>query len=140
VFRLLTLGLMCGSLVLLCRPLSDRTAWAQEGTRIAPASDGVEIEELHIVRWSALGAVKGADLTNMRLGLWFSADWKASDADSPPLIHLQELSTIRDDTGLVLSTEKRLKEIGYLRGEVRGSVWQISGGKQGPVASGVPHE
>src|ERR1700722_6631016 len=124
---------MCSGLIPVCWPSSDRTAQAQERTRIAPASDGVEIEELHIVRRSALGAVKGADLTNMQLGLWFSADWMVPNGGSPPLIHIQELSVIKDDTGRVLSTEKRLKEIEYLRGEVRGTTWQSFGGKQGPV-------
>ena len=115
--RAVILGLMFGGLIPPCQSSFERTALAQERTRIAPASNGVEIEEIQIVRRSALGTVKGANLTNMQLGLWFAANWKEKEGDSPPLIHLQELSTIEDDTGHVLSTEKRLKQIEPLRGE-----------------------
>jgi hypothetical protein len=135
VHRTLILCLLCSGLVPLCQSESERPALAQGTTRIAPASNGVEIEELYVVRQSALGAVKDADLTNMRLRLWFSADWEAKDGRSPPLIQLQELSAIEDDTGHVLSTEKRLKQIEQLRGEVRGDIWKGAGGKQGPVVS-----
>ena len=131
--RTLILGLMFSGLIPLCSVLPGPAARAQDTTRIAPASNGVEVEELHIVRRSALGAVKGADLTHMQLGLWFAADWKAPDGHSPPLVHLQELGPIEDDTGRVLSTEKRLKHIEQLRGEVRGDTWKSAGGKQGPV-------
>jgi hypothetical protein len=89
--------------------LADRTAQAQERIRIAPASDGVELDEIKIVRWSARGAVKEADLTNMEIRLW----------------------TIEDDTGKLLSTENRRQQIHYLRGEVRGDVWKRSD-KEGP--------
>src|SRR5262245_5953014 len=109
--RALILGLMCGGLLPLCQSLVDRRAQAQETTRIAPASNGVEIEEIQIVRSTALGAAKEADLTNMQLGLWFSADRETKNSRSTPLIHLQELSAIEDDTGRVLSTDKRLKQI-----------------------------
>jgi len=135
VHRTLILGLMCSGLIPLCLVLSGPAARAEDTTRIAPASNGVEVEELHIARRSALGAVKGADLTHMELGLWFSADWMPTDGRSPPLIHLQELSPIEDDTGRVLSTEKRLKHVEQLRGEVRGNTWKSAGGKQGPVVS-----
>jgi len=93
----------------------------------------VELDEIHIVRRTALGAVKEADLTNMQLGLWFAADWEPKDA--LPLIHIQSLSAVEDDTGHLLSTEKRLQDVMYLRGEVRGRAWKSSGGKQGPVVS-----
>ncbi|MBX9583551.1 MAG: hypothetical protein K2X87_24885 [Gemmataceae bacterium] len=131
----LFLELMFGGLLPLCPSLADRAAQAQGKTRIAPASNGVEIEEIHVVRRVALDAVKEADLTNMQLGLWFSADWEAKNGRSPPLIHLQELSAVEDDTGRVLSTERRLKQIEPLRGEVRGNTWKNAGGKQGPVVS-----
>ncbi|HSQ55951.1 MAG TPA: hypothetical protein VLM40_09395, partial [Gemmata sp.] len=133
--RALILGVLCGSLLPLCHSVAAGTAQAQRKTRIAPASNGVEIDEIYIARRTALGAVKEADLTNMQLGLWFSADWEAKDGRSTPLIHLQELSAIEDDTGRVLTTEKRLKEIEQLRGEVRGNTWKSFGRKQGPVLS-----
>ena len=134
--RAVILGLMFGGLIPLCQSSFERTALAQERTRIAPASNGVEIEEIQIVRRSALGTVKGANLTNMQLGLWFAANWKEKEGDSPPLIHLQELSTIEDDTGHVLSTEKRLKQIEPLRGEAHVGTWRsVNGGKAGPVVS-----
>lgn len=135
MYRTLILGLLCSGFLSFSQFSSERTAFAQETTRIAPASNGVEIEELHIVRRSALDAVKKADMTNMQLRLWFSADWEAKDGRSPPLIHLQELKAIEDDTGHVLSTENRLKQIDQLRGEVQASTWKSAGGKQGPVVS-----
>ncbi|WP_029631455.1 hypothetical protein [Zavarzinella formosa] len=111
----------------------DETARAQETTRIAPASGGVEIDRLQIVRLKVLGAVKRADLTNMQLDLWFAADWKKTDDDVRPLIHLQSLDAIEDDTGRLLSTENRLKEISYLQGETRGTHWKGSGETSGPA-------
>jgi len=135
VLRALALALICCGLSLLCQTPIGSTARAQETTRIAPASGGVEFDEIHIVRRVALGAVKEADLTNMQLGLWFAADWEPKDNRSPPLIHVQSLSAVEDDTGRLLSTEKRLKQVEYLRGEVRGNTWKSSGGKQGPVVS-----
>jgi hypothetical protein len=135
VLRALILTLICCGLILRCHTSNARTARAQETIRIVPASGGVELEEIHIVRRTALGAVKEADLTNMQLGLWFAGDWEAKEHDSPPLIHLQSLSAVEDDTGRLLSTDKRLKQIEYLRGEVRGNTWKSSGGKQGPVVN-----
>jgi len=69
VLRALALALICCGLSLLCQTPIGSTARAQETTRIAPASGGVEFDEIHIVRRVALGAVKEADLTNMQLGL-----------------------------------------------------------------------
>lgn len=131
--RVLLLGLVLGSPLPLCLPPADSAARAQEPTRIAPASNRVEIDDIHVERRAARGAAKGADLTNMRLKLWFAADWKTPDGSSSPLIHIQELAPIEDDTGRVLSTAARSKQIEYLRGEVRGKEWQSTGGKGGPV-------
>ena len=135
MLRTLIHALLCCGLTLLCQTLTETAVRAQETTRIAPASGGVEFEEIRIVRWAALGAVKEADVTNMQLGLWFAADWNPTDYRSPALIHLQSLSAVEDDTGRLLSTEKRLQHLQYLRGEVRGGTWKSSGGKQGPVVS-----
>ncbi|HEY7423551.1 MAG TPA: hypothetical protein VH682_04845 [Gemmataceae bacterium] len=127
------LSLACGAFILLCQSGVHRTAQAQETTRIAPASNGVELEQIRIVRWTALDAAKNADLTNMELGLWFSAAWKRKGNQFAHLIRFQSLSAIEDDSGRLLSTEKRRKQIEYLRGEVRGDTWKSSGGKEGPV-------
>lgn len=114
---------------------SGWTARAQERARIAPASNGVELDEINIVRRVALDSERGADLTNMQLGLWFAADWKPADKGFRTLIQIQSLDAVEDDTGRILSTQERLKQIEYLRGEVRGNTWNSSGGKQGPVVS-----
>jgi hypothetical protein len=118
--------------MLVCPYTTEKTGWAQERVRIAPASGGVELQELYIVRSTALDAAKEADLTNMKLGLWFTADWKM-DKRSPPLVHLQSLNAIEDDSGRLLSTPSRLKQVEFLRGEVRSNEWRSSGGKEGPV-------
>src|SRR5436190_6407277 len=123
--------LVCGCFFTPCELLGDRSAQADEGVRIAPASGGVEIEEIEIVRRTALGAVKEADLINMRLKLWFPAVWKRTDNDFHYLIRFQSLSPIQDITDKLLSTERRVKEIEYLHGEVRGDEWMASGGKGG---------
>src|SRR5262249_20718755 len=57
--------LACGSFLLSSSFAKDKTAQEQERVRIAPASGGVELQEINIVRRTALGAVKEADLTNM---------------------------------------------------------------------------
>jgi hypothetical protein len=126
--------LVFASLFLFSQLLADRTAQAQEMMRIAPASDGVELEEIRIVRQAALGAVKEADLTNMVLKLWFPATWKREEDLFHHLIHLKSLSAIEDDTGKLLLTEKRVRQINYLHGEVRGDEWRGSDRKGGPVA------
>ena len=118
--------------ILLSQTTIERIAQADETVRIAASSGGVELDEIHINRRAALGAVKKADLTNMQLGLWFAADWELKSNRFPPLIHLQALSAVEDDTGRLLSTEGRLKEIEYLRGEVRGYAWKSNGRKGGP--------
>src|SRR5712692_1599897 len=125
--------LACGPFFLSHQLLAQKPAQAPERNRIAPASGGVEIEEIKMTRWTALNAVKEADLTNMQLKLWFPATWNRREHAFPHLIHLHSLSSIEDDTGKLLSTEKRLKQIEYLRGEVRGNVWKASDGKEGPV-------
>ena len=73
---------------------------AQEsGTVIAPASGSVEIEDIVIVRRAALGAVKAADLTNMRVNLRLSAAWEKRERGSfDHLVRLHSLSPIGDDT------------------------------------------
>ena len=115
-------------------PATERTAPAQERMRVAPASGGAEIEEIDIKRRIALGAVKEADLTNMNLSLWFPADdWEQEDRLSPPLIHMLSLEPIVDDTGYILTSQKRLEDIDYLLGEVRGTTWKVASGKNGPV-------
>ena len=125
---------LVSSLFLLLPPLPpDGATRAEEKMRIAPASGGAEVEEIKIIRWSALGAVKRADLTNMRLKLWFPATWKR--VCDHHLVHILSLDPIKDDTGKLLSTEARRKQIEYLCGEVRGYKWKEAGGKEGPFAS-----
>lgn len=131
--RVLLLGLAFGSPLPLCPAPADGAARAQEPARIAPASNGVELDDIHVERRAARGAARGADLTNMRLKLWFAAEWQTPDGGSPPLVHIQELAPVEDDTGRVLSTAARAQQIEYLRGEVRGGAWQSAGGKGGPV-------
>ena len=133
--RTLIHGWICCGFILLAQWSTGQTAQAQETTRIAPPSGGVEFQEIHIVRWTALGAVKEADLTNMALSLWFAADWEPKVVGSLALIHLQSLSVVEDDAGHLLSTEKRLKQIHYLRGEVRENAWKGNDRKQGPIAT-----
>jgi hypothetical protein len=129
--------IQCG-LTVVCFGRIELTARAQDEARIAPASGGVELNEIHIARRSALGAARGADITNMQLGLCFAADWGPHDVGSPPLIHIQSLSPIEDDTGRLLSTEQRRNQIECLRGEVRGNAWRNAaekGGQGGPVVT-----
>lgn len=135
MFRKVLVGCLCGGLIPLFLGSSALPACADDAVRIAPASDGVEIEEVHIVRRSALGVVKGADLTNMRLSLWFSAEWEGDTGREPMLVHLRELSAIEDDTGCLLSTERRLRSVEEVKGEVRQNTWKRAGGKSGPVTS-----
>lgn len=131
MFRKLLVGVLCGGLV--AASLIPRPARADDSVRIAPASGGVEIDGITVARRSALGASKKADLTNMRLELWFAAEWKANGSQSPALVHLKELSAIEDDTGHLLSTKGRLEHVKELEGEVRQNTWKGGGGEGGPV-------
>jgi hypothetical protein len=109
---------------------------AQESDRkvIAPTSGGVDIERIMIVRQAARGAVKAADLTNMQIELRLMGDWKNQDLDSfDHLVWLRSLDPVEDNTGKLLSTPKRRKQIDYLEGEVRGLEWSGEAkGKGGP--------
>lgn len=134
--RKLVAGVLCGGLIALCLWSPSRSIFADDSTRIAPASGGVEIADISIARRSVLGAVKDADLTNMHLKLWFAAEWESViGSHSPALVHLKELSAIEDDTGRLLSTEARRKYIYELEGEVRQNTWRGGGGEGGPVMS-----
>lgn len=135
--RTFCLALFCRSIMVLCHSLMENSGQAQETVRIAPASGGVEVNELRISRRAVLGAAKEADLTYMVLGLWFTADWKTDRHGAVPLIHLQELDAVDDDTGRLLSTDSRLKQIQCLGGEVREQMWQSLKGQQGPVTTFV---
>ncbi len=84
------------------------------------------------VRSTVPGAVKSAE---MRIDLWFPATWERTQPGFPCLIHLCSLSPVKDDTGKLLSTEDRVKEITYLQGEVRGDDWRSGRGKEGPTIS-----
>lgn len=121
------------ALVWLCQGLSAQDPRAQERTRIVPASGEVEFEQLRIIRWATLGGAPEADLTNMEIQLWFPSDWEQPDLNCPALVHIQELSPIEDDTGRLLTTEKRLSRIVELQGEVRSKTWKNWDGKRGPV-------
>jgi hypothetical protein len=129
--------LVCGMCFLSNQLLTQTPAQTPERNRIAPASGGVEIQEIQITRRTALNAVREADITNMQLQLMFPSTWKKTGEAGFPhhLIRLHSLSSIEDDTGKLLLTEKRLKQIEYLRGEVRGNEWSGFGGKEGPVIS-----
>src|SRR5713226_8407451 len=113
--------LVCGMCFLSHQLLTQTAAQAPERNGIAPASGGVEIEEIRIIRRTALDAVIGADITNMQLQLLFPSTWKKTGETGFPhhLIRLHSLSSVEDDTGKFLLTENRLKQIEYLRGEVR---------------------
>jgi hypothetical protein len=114
---------------------SSLAADKEERVRIAPASGGVELDEINIVRRTALGAVKTADLTNMEITLWFASVWKKKVRDGHFLVHMKALEPIEDDTGKLLLTELRLKGIECLQGDVRLNAWKTSGGKEGPTLS-----
>jgi hypothetical protein len=123
---------VCGFLILYHPLPAGQPAQNPETIRIAPASDGVEIERIKNVRCTALGAVKEADLTNMQIELWFSATWKTREHSCRSLVRLHSLSSIEDNTGKLLSTPERLKQIEYLRDEVRMDQWGGRGDKEGP--------
>ena len=89
--RLLLLALCQASLFTICFDAGRVNAEPEETIRIAPASGGVELDEIQIARRTALGAVKEADLTNMSVSLWFAAPWKDQNFSSPYLIHLKAL-------------------------------------------------
>lgn len=127
------LFLVSGVVLFLCPLPPDGATRAEERMRIAPASGGAEVAEIKIIRWSALHAVKTADLTNMHLKLWFPASWKKNRDHH--LVRIRSLDPIEDDTGKLLSTGARRNGIEYLRGEVRGDEWMAAGGKGGPFAS-----
>ena len=133
--RLLLLALCQASLFTICFDAGRVNAEPEETIRIAPASGGVELDEIQIARRTALGAVKDADITNMSVSLWFTPQWKDQNFSSPYLIHLKELKPVTDDTGRVVSTERRLKDIDYLRAEARTNSWKSFKGKYGPVIS-----
>lgn len=118
-----------------CRPLlAQRLLGNSTGTIIAPPSGGVEIEEITIVRRKTLGAVKEADLTKMQVLLQPTAAWEGRPDHH--LVRLHSLSPIKDDTGKLLTTQKRLKQIDYLQGEVRGQEWRNrADNKSGPSIS-----
>jgi len=130
------LFLVCGNCFFASQFLLDRSAKGHEPGRITPASGGVELEEINIVRRTALGAVAGADLTNMELKLYFPAVWTRQERveNANYLIHFESLTNIEDDTGKLLSTEGRLKEIQYLRGDVQGDELKGGGRAGGPIA------
>ncbi len=100
--------------------------------RVAPASDGVELSEIRIERRIALAAVKYADLTNMRLELWFPRNWKQKPLPDFALIQFESLDPIEDDTGKLLSTEKRLRNIEAVSTEVRVGINHPGYGTFGP--------
>jgi hypothetical protein len=129
----LILYLAYGSLVLLSPFPTDKTTQAQEGIRIAPASGGVELQQINIVRNTVLGASKDTDLTNMELKFWFAGRWKSEEKLSRYLIHLHALDPIEDDTGKLLLGDSRKQQIECLRGEVRGDDLMAFGGNEGPV-------
>jgi len=69
VSRTFVTALIYFGAIFLCQLLTVRIARAQEETKIAPPSGGVELQEIRIAPWAVLGAAKYADLTNMKLGL-----------------------------------------------------------------------
>jgi hypothetical protein len=123
------------SVVLLSPPVVPGGARAEEPLRIVPASGGVEVEEIEIVRHSSPTAegtlVPGA---NMSLTLWFPADWKNKHL-SHHLIRIKSLDPIEDDTGNLLLTEEGRKDIDYLRDEQRARYSKQADGKAGPVVT-----
>lgn len=108
-------------------PSSTSHLRAAEPKKIAPASDGVELQEMQIQRQAVSN---GLSDSSMELKLWFTSNWP-KDVRSP-LIHLQSLEAVEDDTGRVLSTKERRGDIFYLRGEVYGATWMQSGQQSGP--------
>src|SRR5262245_17436012 len=115
--RTFRLFLACG-VFLLSPPVVPGGARAEEKTRIVPASGGAEVQEIELVRASSLIAVKGAQLTDMTLKLWFPADWKDKDL-THFFIRITSLDPIEDDTDKLLLTQAWRKEIECLRDEVR---------------------
>lgn len=104
----------------------------QERTPPIASSGPVEVNEIRIARVSVSDASPEADLTNMRLSLWIDVkDAKARDF----LVRLVKLAPIADDTGKILSTDERRKEIRPLAEEVRASELKSFRGRRGPVVS-----
>jgi hypothetical protein len=93
-------------------------------------SGGTEVHDINITREKVAYASKKADLTHMTVGLWFTAKWKKGDGF---YFRLSGLSPVADDTGKVLSTERRLAEVEALQGEVRSDTTESNGGRWGPV-------
>jgi len=94
-------------------------------------SGGAELETIRIVRWKASYAAKEADLTNMEIRLWLPGKWK--DESKHHLVKFLDLKSIEDETGKLLSTNKRLEAIRYLKGEVEANGTMSFQGKEGPV-------
>jgi hypothetical protein len=125
---------LCPLILLLCgHCLVSHQLLAQDHERPTKAPVGqAEIEQIEIVRWSVRDAAKKGE---MKIDLWFPATWERVQAGFPHLIHLRSLNSIEDDTGKLLSTEDRLGQIAYLRGEVRGDTWRTGDGREGPTIS-----
>lgn len=97
------------------------------------ATDGrVEVDEIRISRVRASGASREADLTNMRISLWVDTkDPNARDC----VVRIVELEPIVDDTGKVLSTEDRRRNMLPLQKEQRAREFKTFRGRRGPVVS-----
>jgi hypothetical protein len=94
-------------------------------------SGGTEISEIRITRWKASYSAKKADLTNMRIDFWF-ADPKWGGADHH-LVSVKQIEPIKDSTGKLLSTKKRLEANQAVNGEILTSQNQVFLGKRGPM-------
>ncbi len=93
----------------------------------------VEIERFDIRRVRAADAVKHADITNMRVDLFIDLKSLPPHLEGGYLVRLVELSDIRDDSGKLLLTEIRRKDIDMLYRPIKPRAFNLKrGGRQGP--------
>jgi hypothetical protein len=103
-----------------------------ERNKVIAISGDTVIESIQIVREKNSYAAKGADLSNLRLSLWFPHKWKDPTVHQY-LVRLTSLEPVSDDTGRELSTKTRLARIDALEDEVIPNRFMSVLGKEGPV-------
>ena len=95
-------------------------------------SGDAEIASIKIVRCKSTDAAIEADLTNMEMELWLTSEFDGKTRRRF-LVNLLDLGPIQDDTGKLLSSEKRLKWLPFLHSDFIADSYKASRGKGGPL-------
>ena len=110
-------------------PLDDRSE--------AIGIDGaIEVNELAIERRRAADAVVNADITNMHISLFIDVQSPNHHHNGGFLVRMNDLQAINDNTGKLLSTDARRKDIDMLRVPVLANEFHNKrDGRSGPSVS-----